>query len=95
MTRDAFLACLASGIEPDAAPLLRALWHDGHGHWDRAHALAQDEDTLDGARVHAYLHRREGDLGNAGYWYRRAGTTPFTGTMAEEFDALVSALTGN
>ena len=95
-TRDAFLACLASGIEPDAAPLLRALWHDGHGHWDRAHALAQDEDTLDGARVHAYLHRREGDLGNAGYWYARAGRPmPSRGvTLEAEWADLVRALLG-
>jgi hypothetical protein len=50
-----------------------ALWWDAHGDWDRAHQLAQSVDTPDGAWVHAYLHRKEGDLSNADYWYRRAG----------------------
>src|SRR5258707_3413881 len=52
---------------------LAALWWAAKGNWDEAHKIAQDEATAEGAWVHAYLHRVEGDLGNAGYWYRQAG----------------------
>ena len=73
-------------------PLLHALWHDAHGDWASAHALAQDVDTPDGARVHAYLHRKEGDTFNANYWYRRAGQHPFTGPLEDEWTVIVTAL---
>ena len=53
--------------------VLLALWWDARGDWKRAHEIAQDVSDADGAWVHAYLHRKEGDLGNAAYWYRRAG----------------------
>ncbi len=78
---------------PGGAPaLLRALWHDAIGDWEAAHGVAQDVDTGDGAWVHAYLHRREGDIGNAHYWYRRAGRSPATGDLDEERAAIVAAL---
>jgi hypothetical protein len=51
---------------------LLALWWAAQGNWEQAHAVAQDVETLDGAWVHAYLHRKEGDVMNATYWYRRA-----------------------
>ncbi len=54
-------------------PALQALWHDARGDWERAHECAQEEASRNGAWVHAYLHRKEGDDGNAGYWYARAG----------------------
>jgi hypothetical protein len=57
---------------PFATPMLRAVWHGLRGHWATAHELAQAQDDEDGAWVHAWLHRIEGDLGNADYWYRRA-----------------------
>lgn len=66
-------------IERDAVPppelglALQALWHDARGDWERAHNCAQDEHGRDGSWVHAYLHRKEGDPGNAGYWYSRSG----------------------
>ena len=53
--------------------LVEALWHDARGDWDQAHEIAQSIDDREGAWVHAYLHRKEGDLSNAGYWYLRAG----------------------
>lgn len=65
-------------VAADAAPAagltgaLQALWHDARGDWARAHACAQDDHSAAGSWVHAYLHRKEGDLGNAGYWYARA-----------------------
>jgi len=63
---------------------LKSLWWDGKGNWDKAHNIAQEiEDTQEGAWVHAYLHRKEGDRGNAGYWYRRAGK-PFPDISLEK-----------
>jgi hypothetical protein len=71
---------------------LLALWHDARGDWAAAHDSAQSEDDADGAWVHAYLHRKEGDIGNAGYWYRRAGR-PFPNFgIAAEWDQIASEL---
>jgi hypothetical protein len=68
----------------DLTPALRALWHDAKGDWAAAHACVQDDASRDGAWVHAYLHRKEGDLGNAGYWYARAGrSAPARGVALE------------
>ena len=72
---------LQRSVERDtAAPAglsapLQALWHDARGDWDAAHKCVQDDSSGDGAWVHAYLHRKEGDTANAGYWYSRAGKT--------------------
>ena len=73
-------------------PLLRALWLAGHGDWDRAHSIAQEMETTDAAWVHAYLHRKEGDTFNAGYWYGRAGRAAFTGSLHAEWTALAAHL---
>jgi hypothetical protein len=59
---------------PAGLPLaLQALWHVAKGDWNRAHSAVQQETSRAGAWVHAYLHRKEGDDGNAGYWYASAG----------------------
>jgi hypothetical protein len=71
---------------------LQALWHQGKGEWDRAHQLAQVQNDAEGAWVHAHLHRAEGDLANADYWYRRAGKEPPTVSLDEEFAAIAAAL---
>lgn len=90
MTFDEFSATLATGTPPAGiSPVLLALWHDGRGDWSAAHAVAQDVPDADGARVHAYLHRKEGDEGNAAYWYRRAGEPAATGPLEREWQALV------
>ena len=73
---------------------LLALWWAGRGEWQRAHEVAQETEGRDGAWVHALLHREEGDLGNAGYWYRRAGRTVATGAIEEEWGAMVRELAG-
>ena len=65
-------------------PAQRVLWLDERGDWAGAHDLAQSLPDPDGARLHAYLHRVEGDLPNARYWYRRAGVAEFDGSLAEE-----------
>ena len=75
------------------APLAALRWA-AKGGWDAAHKLVQDEATADAAWVHAYLHRVEGDSGNAGYWYRRAGQPVATGSLDTEWEAIVSALEG-
>ena len=62
------------------------------GDWVGAHELAQADETELGAWMHAHLHRIEGDEGNAGYWYRRAGRRPFDGSIEEEREALRAAL---
>ena len=77
---------------PDLGPPLAALWWAAKGEWDAAHKLVQDEATADSAWVHAYLHRVEGDLGNAGYWYRRANKPVATGPLETEWERIVTAL---
>src|SRR5262245_46803440 len=74
-----------------SAPL-RALWHDARGDWDEAHRVAQDIDDETGAWVHAYLHRKEGDLGNAAYWYRHAKRPVASGSLDEEWNEIVGSL---
>ena len=81
----------AAGNEGLSGVLL-ALWWDGRGDWERAHEVAQDVPGKDGAWVHAYLHRKEGDAGNAGYWYRRAGRSPAAGELRQEWEAMVAEL---
>jgi hypothetical protein len=72
---------------------LRALWHAAQGHWDQAHRLVQDDSSSDCAWIHAYLHRVEGDIGNAHYWYRQAGKTSATGiSLEQELNELISAM---
>ncbi len=71
---------------------LRALWHEARGNWDRAHQIVQSEGGQAAARVHAYLHRREGDLSNADYWYSRAGAERPRGPLEKEWESLVGSL---
>jgi hypothetical protein len=94
MTFDDLAAAVQSAtpLPAGAPPLIRALWHDATGDWDGAHAVAQDVETADGAWVHAYLHRKEGDVGNAGYWYRRAGKPAASGSLDDEWRAIAEAL---
>ena len=86
-----------SGIAPapGASPSLAALWWAGKGDWNKAHEIVQDQSGVDAAWVHAYLHRVEGDLGNAGYWYRQAGKPVVVGSLESEWELMVSALLGS
>ena len=80
------------GSARDFPPVLQALWHDGHGDWNAAHEVAQDVPDPDGALVHAYLHRKEGDAGNAAYWYRRASQPVCRESLERaEWEAIVTA----
>ena len=77
---------------PLSAPMLRAVWHGLRGQWDAAHELAQAQDDAQGAWVHAWLHRIEGDLGNADYWYRRAGRPSRRDDVRDEGLEIAAAL---
>lgn len=96
MTAAAFTASLADAAPPqDISAPLTALWWAAKGAWDKAHAIAQDDVGSDASWVHAYLHRVEGDLGNAAYWYRRAGQSVATDALAAEWERIVAALLGH
>lgn len=92
MTIEEFKSTLNNSHPPDALPrLLKALWYDASGDWHQAHEIAQEVHGAAGAWVHAYLHRKEGDLSNAGYWYTRAGKEPARDTLEVEWCRLVNA----
>jgi hypothetical protein len=91
MTLDEFKKTLTGSAPPALKPVLVALWHDARGDWDRAHEVAQDVPDPDGAWVHAYLHRKEGDPSNAAYWYRRAGKPVAHTSLTDEWEAIVTA----
>lgn len=66
-----------------------ALWYDGKGDWEKAHDLINDRTDLVAAHIHAYLHRKEGDHGNARYWYNRAGKPVSQKSLQQEWEELV------
>ena len=78
--------------DPSWSPALTALWLDANKSWDAAHDALQSDATADGAWVHAYLHRKEGDAPNAAYWYRRAGKSIFAGSLDDEWTEIAAAL---
>jgi hypothetical protein len=88
-----FKATLANA-KPAAGlpPPLAALWWAAKGDWDAAHKIVMNEDSKDAAWVHAYLHRVEGDLSNAGYWYRRADKPVAKDALDAEWQRIVDAL---
>ncbi len=94
MNASDFLASLSVDEPPDGLDVpLRALWWDAKGDWESAHALVvPDETGRDVAWVHAYLHRKEGDLDNARYWYDRAGQVPADQPTSEEWGLIVTHL---
>jgi hypothetical protein len=93
MTVDELRATLGQEEPPDAlGDALLALWHDARGNWARAHAVVQDLSSREAALVHAYLHRKEGDLANARYWYHRASAGVATGSLDDEWQAIAAAL---
>jgi hypothetical protein len=77
---------------PSLSPPLAALWWAAKGDWDAAHKIVQDESDQDAAWVHAYLHRVEGDLGNAGYWYRQAGQPVAKDSLEAEWERIAATL---
>src|SRR4051812_4883852 len=95
MTPAAFKRSLAKPRPPEGLePALVALWWAGKKKWSRAHDLVMAGEGADCAWVHAYLHRSEGDLENARYWYRQARKPSLSGTLEVEWAAIASELLG-
>lgn len=85
-----FTKSLTDGAIPNGLPLhLQALWYDGYGDWKTAHDLIDQISGKDAALVHAYLHRKEGDIWNADYWYSRAGSKRPHFSLEQEWEQLV------
>ncbi|MEZ2414036.1 hypothetical protein ACA086_03670 [Muriicola sp. E247] len=88
-------------LDADQPPLnwpktLQSLWWDAKGDWDKAHDIVDQLNTPEATWIHAYLHRKEGDLWNAGYWYNRAGRPKSSKSLKEEFaEILDHILLGN
>ena len=88
-----FKRSVAADKPPDEASVyLKALWYDAKGQWDMAHTLIQDVEDNNASWIHAYLHRKEGDISNAGYWYRRAGKKMPDVTLEKEWENIVEDL---
>ena len=93
MTRQEFHDSLSNQAPPRNLTLaLAALWWDAKGDWTKAHESAQEDNGSDGAWVHAYLHRKEGDLSNAAYWYQRAQRPVAHGSLPEEWNEISASL---
>ena len=95
MTEEKFLESVQGAEPPDGlSPALQALWHAHKGDWERAHTVAQDIHDADGSWILANLHRQEGDLGNAQYWYRSSGRAMSDANVEEERLEIVRELLG-
>lgn len=93
MTPDEFKRSLSGQTPPpELNTLLQALWYDAKDNWNKAHNLAQEVNSPDGSWVHAYLHRKEGDTGNASYWYSKAGKKMPSYSLSQEWEEIVKAL---
>jgi len=90
MTFTEFKSSLIGSSAPQGLPVeLEALWYDGKGDWNKSHEVIQDVNSKNAAWIHAYLHRKEGDLGNAQYWYSRANKAMPKMSIEEEWQTLV------
>jgi hypothetical protein len=91
MTLAEFKNSLSEGAPPPGiSKALEALWHDAKGNWEVAHPLVQNPLDQKACWVHGFLHREDGDLGNAGYWYSRAGKAVPNLSIQQEWDQIVS-----
>ncbi|HEY4149721.1 MAG TPA: hypothetical protein VGM41_12365 [Chitinophagaceae bacterium] len=93
MNFDAFQSSLSAPVPPDTLNVyLRALWYDAKDDWKKAHELVQDIENKTATRLHAYLHRKEGDIWNANYWYNKAGAHMPGCSLQKEWEELVKEL---
>ena len=93
MQLDEFMQSIKEETPPEGlSEPLQAMWHARKGNWDKAHNIAQSISTELGSWIHAYLHRVEGDLSNAGYWYRKGNQPPHTGSTEMEADDIVNSI---
>ena len=93
MTLSSFKESLSEKEPPqDSSVYLNALWYEAKGDWDKAHKLIQDIDNKNASWIHAYLHRKEGDTANAGYWYSRAVKKKSALSLEMEWEEIVASL---
>jgi len=93
---DEFKASVNANYPPENIDKeLKALWWAAKGNWEKAHRIVQAMNNTSAAWVHAYLHRREGDLSNASFWYTSAGRKMPTSSLVEEWDEIVKAILDN
>ena len=93
MDFETYKSSLAEDAPPEGLSMAaQALWWEAKGDWHLAHQCAQKQADAEGAWAHAYLHRVEGDLGNAGYWYRTAGRAAASDSLEVEWQTIVAAL---
>ena len=91
-----FKESLASPKAPSGTSIyLQALWEDGKGNWEQSHNLIQDLTDKTAAWIHAYLHRKEGDIWNADYWYSKAGRKRPAASLEEEWETIVEYCINN
>lgn len=94
MTLTEFQKMVEEGkVDKSMSPYLKSLYFDARGDWNKSHEIIQDIDDSNAAWIHAYLHRKEGDISNADYWYRRAGRKRKDISLEEEWNDLVGAMT--
>jgi hypothetical protein len=91
MNLSTFTESLKSTAPPETSVYLEALWYDAKEQWEKAHKLVNDLEDKKASWVHAYLHRKEGDMWNADYWYTRAGRKRPAVSLKEEWEQLVTA----
>ena len=88
-----FKETLLGNSPPDGvSDHLKALWFDAKDDWENAHVLIQDVSDKNAAWIHAYLHRKEGDISNADYWYSRAGKRRPDISLEKEWEQIAGAL---
>ena len=92
MTLEQFKSSLQSTLPAGLSVYLESLWYDGKGDWEKSHTIIQDVEDKNAAWIHAYLHRKEGDIWNADYWYSRAGRKRPTTSLQEEWETIVTTL---
>jgi hypothetical protein len=93
MSYDEFILSIETDDEPGSVSVyLQALWWDAKGDWPKAHSAVDDLEDVTGCWVHAYLHRKEGDISNADYWYRKAGRTRPSASLQDEWKAIAMEL---
>lgn len=93
MNLETFQQSLTNGAPPPGSSIyLQSLWHDANGDWEKAHTLIQDISGKEAAWIHAYLHRREGDIWNANYWYAKADKRMPGYSLEKEWEEIVKAM---
>jgi hypothetical protein len=93
MNFEEFTTSLSGHVPPkEVGIMLQALWYDANDDWEKAHDLAQSQNDSEGAWIHAYLHRKEGDRWNANYWYNRAGKIMPENSIGQEWEDIVKTL---